>query len=238
MPVFLSTSAPDFEAKFRALLSAKREDSPDVDDTVARIIADVRCRGDRAVVELTERFDRLTLDWVTAAGHLPITTEFTAYTGAEMLAFDLSLPAGANLTALGTAISVMDEVVAAFPRFSANHTASRLQRLGVFAPRGFWDLDMLGVGLDGLVGGVYGGAPLTLARSRLAESLIEPSWPAYGTSVKAIIEAASRHASLLGRTFRAAGLEGQVPYGPRHGGACHGRLKKLRTQLEVKKRGR
>ena len=49
MPVFLSTSAPDFEAKFRALLSAKREDSPDVDDTVARIIADVRCRGDRAV---------------------------------------------------------------------------------------------------------------------------------------------------------------------------------------------
>ncbi|AKO95519.1 histidinol dehydrogenase [Marinovum algicola DG 898] len=62
MPVFLSTLAPDFEAKFRALLSAKREDSPDVDDTVARIIADVRCRGDRAVVELTERFDRLTLD--------------------------------------------------------------------------------------------------------------------------------------------------------------------------------
>ena len=62
MPVFLSTSAPDFEAKFRALLSAKREDSPDVDDTVARIIADVRRRGDRAVVELTERFDRLTLD--------------------------------------------------------------------------------------------------------------------------------------------------------------------------------
>ncbi|WP_323766176.1 histidinol dehydrogenase [Marinovum sp.] len=62
MPVFLSTSQPDFEAKFRALLGAKREDSPDVDDTVARIIADVRARGDRAVIELTERFDRMTLD--------------------------------------------------------------------------------------------------------------------------------------------------------------------------------
>lgn len=62
MPVFLSTSQPDFEAKFRALLGAKREDSPDVDDTVARIIADVRDRGDRAVIELTERFDRMTLD--------------------------------------------------------------------------------------------------------------------------------------------------------------------------------
>lgn len=62
MPVFLSTQEPDFEAKFRALLGAKREDSPDVDDTVARIIADVRARGDRAVIELTERFDRMTLD--------------------------------------------------------------------------------------------------------------------------------------------------------------------------------
>jgi histidinol dehydrogenase len=61
MPVNLDASQPDFEARFIALLSAKREDSPDVDDTVAAIIADVRARGDRAVIELTERFDRLTL---------------------------------------------------------------------------------------------------------------------------------------------------------------------------------
>lgn len=61
MPVFLSTSQADFEARFTALLAAKREDSPDVDDTVAAIIADVRARGDAAVLELTERFDRLGL---------------------------------------------------------------------------------------------------------------------------------------------------------------------------------
>ncbi|MGY3438774.1 MULTISPECIES: histidinol dehydrogenase [unclassified Marinovum] len=67
MPVFLSTRQPDFEPQFRALLSAKREDSPDVDDTVAKIIADVRARGDRAVIDLTERFDRLTLDPATMA---------------------------------------------------------------------------------------------------------------------------------------------------------------------------
>jgi histidinol dehydrogenase len=42
-------------------LNAKREDSPDVDAVVAEIIADVRTRGDAAVIELTARFDRLQL---------------------------------------------------------------------------------------------------------------------------------------------------------------------------------
>ncbi|MGJ8623248.1 MAG: histidinol dehydrogenase [Yoonia sp.] len=61
MPQFLSTTDADFESRFAALLTAKREDSPDVDDTVAAIIADVRARGDAAVLELTQKFDRLTL---------------------------------------------------------------------------------------------------------------------------------------------------------------------------------
>ncbi len=61
MPVFLDSTAPGFEAQFKALLSAKREESVDVDDTVAAIIADVRARGDAAVIELTARFDRLDL---------------------------------------------------------------------------------------------------------------------------------------------------------------------------------
>ncbi|MEL6570875.1 MAG: histidinol dehydrogenase [Pseudomonadota bacterium] len=61
MPQFLSTTDVDFEARFQALLGAKREDSPDVDDVVAGIIADVRQRGDAAVLELTARFDRLEL---------------------------------------------------------------------------------------------------------------------------------------------------------------------------------
>lgn len=58
MPQFLSSSDADFEAQFVALLGAKREDSPDVDHIVADIIADVRVRGDAAVLELTAKFDR------------------------------------------------------------------------------------------------------------------------------------------------------------------------------------
>ncbi|MDT8327270.1 MAG: histidinol dehydrogenase [Roseovarius sp.] len=61
MPVFLNATDPGFEAQFQTLLSAKREDSPDVDDIVAGIIKDVRARGDAAVIELTAKFDRLEL---------------------------------------------------------------------------------------------------------------------------------------------------------------------------------
>ena len=57
----LNTMDASFEADFAKLLSLKREDSPDVDAVVAGIIEDVRARGDAAVLELTERFDRLSL---------------------------------------------------------------------------------------------------------------------------------------------------------------------------------
>ncbi|OAN86061.1 histidinol dehydrogenase [Sulfitobacter geojensis] len=61
MPIFLNALAPDFEAAFQNLLNAKREDSPDVDAVVAEIIADVRSRGDAAVIDLTTKFDRIAL---------------------------------------------------------------------------------------------------------------------------------------------------------------------------------
>lgn len=61
MPQILNINQADFETQFQALMSAKREDSPDVDAAVAKIIADVRERGDAAVIELTSKFDRLDL---------------------------------------------------------------------------------------------------------------------------------------------------------------------------------
>lgn len=67
MPQFLDVQDADFEARFAALLGMKREDSPDVDATVAGIIADVRARGDAAVIELTAKFDKLDLTPETLA---------------------------------------------------------------------------------------------------------------------------------------------------------------------------
>ncbi|MBY0350153.1 histidinol dehydrogenase [Tabrizicola sp.] len=61
MPVFLTTTDPDFETAFAGLLGRKREADEDVDQAVAAIITDVRARGDQAVIDLTARFDRLAL---------------------------------------------------------------------------------------------------------------------------------------------------------------------------------
>jgi histidinol dehydrogenase len=52
----LSTAQPDFEAQFRALQWSAQTDAT-VDATVAAIIADVRLRGDAAVLDCTARFD-------------------------------------------------------------------------------------------------------------------------------------------------------------------------------------
>lgn len=61
MPLFLDTKDAGFEAGFAALLGMKREEAEDVDAAVAAIIADVRARGDAAVIELTARYDRMEL---------------------------------------------------------------------------------------------------------------------------------------------------------------------------------
>ena len=61
MPQFLSTREPDFAERFTALLARKRESDADVDQTVQEIIAEVRARGDAALLEMTARWDRLDL---------------------------------------------------------------------------------------------------------------------------------------------------------------------------------
>lgn len=71
MARWLDASAADFDARFAALLSEKRETSAEVNDTVAAILADVRAHGDQALIDYTSRFDRLTL----TAEKLAITPE-------------------------------------------------------------------------------------------------------------------------------------------------------------------
>ncbi|MDB5505871.1 MAG: histidinol dehydrogenase [Devosia sp.] len=58
MPIRLDSRDDDFETRFAALLLMKRESSEDVGKTVAEIIADVRIRGDVALLEHTNRLDR------------------------------------------------------------------------------------------------------------------------------------------------------------------------------------
>ena len=62
MPIRLDAQSPDFAQRFRAFLDTKREAAADVEATVRAIIADVVARGDQALVELTNKFDRVSVD--------------------------------------------------------------------------------------------------------------------------------------------------------------------------------
>ena len=64
MPKRLQTRAPGFEAAFAAFLAEKREVSAEVDAVVAKILAEVRGRGDAALVDLSRTFDHIDLDAV------------------------------------------------------------------------------------------------------------------------------------------------------------------------------
>jgi histidinol dehydrogenase len=61
LAITLRSSDADFEQRFARFLTTKREVSADVDDSVRRIIADVRERGDDALFDYTLKFDRTDL---------------------------------------------------------------------------------------------------------------------------------------------------------------------------------
>ena len=59
MPLRLSASSSDFEKSFATFISQGRASASDVTGVVSEIIEDVRARGDVAVAEYTQKFDRL-----------------------------------------------------------------------------------------------------------------------------------------------------------------------------------
>ncbi|HEY6872169.1 MAG TPA: histidinol dehydrogenase [Geobacteraceae bacterium] len=61
---FLDIHDNDFDAKFAAILARGEESGRDVEEVVKGIIADLRTRGDEALLDYTRRFDRLEADSV------------------------------------------------------------------------------------------------------------------------------------------------------------------------------
>ena len=88
----LDSTAAGFDADLAALIAFEANQDPAIDAAVAQIVADVRARGDAALLEYTRRFDRLDVPTVAAL-------EITA---PEMQAAYASLPI-AQSDALGTA---------------------------------------------------------------------------------------------------------------------------------------
>ncbi len=87
----LNTKDKNFAADFEALLFAKRESEADVALAVRGLIADVRARGDIALVELTNKFDRAN---ITAAdlkiSAAEIDTALTKVTAEQSAAIEIA----------------------------------------------------------------------------------------------------------------------------------------------------
>jgi histidinol dehydrogenase len=98
MPLRLDARAPDFRRRFDDFVAARREAPSDVAGAVTSILADIRARGDAAVLELTRRFDRLNAPSVAAL----------AVTGAEIDAAAASVPR-ATLDALDLAAARIED---------------------------------------------------------------------------------------------------------------------------------
>jgi histidinol dehydrogenase len=62
MPIRLDSRTADFAARFAAFLATKRETAEDVEQSVRAIVAEVRANGDRALIELSRKFDRIDLN--------------------------------------------------------------------------------------------------------------------------------------------------------------------------------
>jgi histidinol dehydrogenase len=86
MPIRLDTRSPDFGARFTAFLGTKREAAQDVEAAVRAIVADVTARGDAALIELTNKFDRAALTPATLRVSAPEIEAATAQCDAKALA--------------------------------------------------------------------------------------------------------------------------------------------------------
>ena len=78
----LDSRDPGFAADFDTLLNSKREVSEEVGSVVTSILADVKARGDAAVIDYTARFDKL-----------PLTPSTLAFTAEEIASAEARIPA-------------------------------------------------------------------------------------------------------------------------------------------------
>jgi histidinol dehydrogenase len=175
----LSTSSPDFESGFVALLNQARETTETVDHAVAAIIASVRARGDAALLDYTARFDRLTLTAdrlrirtaeidaafasipAVAAGALDLAaTRIEAFHTAQLPA-DLKLTDAAGMT-MGLRWTALDSVGLYVPGGKAAYPSSVLMNAIPARAAGVRRIAMCVPSPDGVLN------PLVLAAARRA----------------------------------------------------------------------
>lgn len=89
---FLDISDKDFDRKFAAILSRGEETGREVEEVVQGIIADIRSRGDGALLDYTRRFDRMEIDAAgLEIGETEIERAFAAVAERDIAALKLAV---------------------------------------------------------------------------------------------------------------------------------------------------
>jgi len=132
---FLDIRDVGFDTEFAAILARGEETGREVEQVVLDIIADVRARGDKALLEYTRRFDRLEADSVAA---LQVTEDEIEYAFAKVKDEDIA------------ALKLAVERVARFhekqkqetwlstdePDILLGQMVTPLERVGIYVPGG------------------------------------------------------------------------------------------------------
>jgi histidinol dehydrogenase len=134
MPIRLDIRDADFAERFRAFLATKREVSEDVEQTVRAIVAEVVRDGDRALVALTRRFDRLDID---AAGLRVAAAEIEAAAAAcDRQALDALTLAHARITAYHQRQLPKDDRFTDTLGVELGHRWTAIGAVGLYVPGG------------------------------------------------------------------------------------------------------
>jgi histidinol dehydrogenase len=133
--LFLDIRDKDFDLRFEAILSRGEETGREVEQVVLGIIADVRRRGDAAVLELTRRFDRLEAADLT---ELEVTADemdkaFSQVDEADVAALMLAVE---RVTSFHEKQRQQTWISTEEPDVMLGQKVTPLQRVGIYVPGG------------------------------------------------------------------------------------------------------
>jgi histidinol dehydrogenase len=132
---FLDMRDNDFYEQFAAILARGEESGRDVEQVVHGIIADVRQRGDQAVLELTRRFDRLeaaTLAELEVTDH-EMETAYAQVTAADLASLKLAVE---RVTRFHQKQKQQTWLSTEEPDVMLGQKVTPLSRVGIYVPGG------------------------------------------------------------------------------------------------------
>jgi histidinol dehydrogenase len=133
--LFLDIRDKDFDQRFEAILSRGEEAGREVEQVVLGIIADVRQRGDAAVLELTRRFDRLEASDLSS---LEVTDDEmdAAFSQVDEADVDALMLAVERVTSFHEKQRQQTWISTEEPDIMLGQKVTPLQRVGIYVPGG------------------------------------------------------------------------------------------------------